>query len=299
MGEPLALSDDSQFPSNNQLDGALRRLIRWCTVRDQAVSAEAEDVVASLRSLLEVARLVLREKNADELAQQTAWLVYDESRVGSDRSREAGAPAPAFDLERPPAPEPVLVDSDGESLASVESDTGAAQLDHEVDNIAEDQAAPDGQLVEGARHVRRLAVIFFTNPELRSAAAEVVMVFRDMVKSKTKEAGAPVAREGEPVEEPPEPQPPPVEAEVVAEPPQVAAEPPASELDRLFQAFHLGQYTKVDLSGSTPQPPGAYCSDPEEEDEFADAEEHLSGPAAGLGADPRVARCCEKLKLAM
>lgn len=71
-----------QFPDNAQLDALLGYLSKRCPPKELHVqlSEDAEQLFPALRALLITLRVVLREKNADEILQETTWQLYRESR---------------------------------------------------------------------------------------------------------------------------------------------------------------------------------------------------------------------------
>lgn len=71
-----------QFPDNKQLDALLGYLSKRCPPKLAHVklSPDSEELFAALRDLLITLRIVLREKNADELIQETLWMTWKESR---------------------------------------------------------------------------------------------------------------------------------------------------------------------------------------------------------------------------
>lgn len=80
--ERLQLTYDRQFPDNKQLDALLGYMAKRCPPRNLHVklSPDTEELFEAIRDLLITVRLVLREKNADELIQDTMWMTWKESR---------------------------------------------------------------------------------------------------------------------------------------------------------------------------------------------------------------------------
>lgn len=78
----LQLTQRRQFPDNAQLDACLSYLSKRCPPKQSHVklSPDAEELFNAIRSLLTTLRVVLREKNADELIQETMWMTWEESR---------------------------------------------------------------------------------------------------------------------------------------------------------------------------------------------------------------------------
>lgn len=78
----LQLTCDRQFPDNKQLDALLGYLSKRCPPKELHIklSADAEELFGAIRDLLVTLRVVLREKNADELIQETMWMTWRESR---------------------------------------------------------------------------------------------------------------------------------------------------------------------------------------------------------------------------
>lgn len=261
--------------------------------------------------MLETTRVALREKNADELIQQTAFMIYRESQVGTDGAHRAVARAEAEAVRRAEPPtEPVTVDSDGESLATVEtSPSEAAEIEDSVDVAAADQATRDGQLVSAARNIRRLVTIFFTSPELRAAINDTLLVLQEMIKDKQKEKSQGKSKEGQEADgkgktgttgqsrdtqpdasETTEALPTKAEENTVDAPTTDPAPDASSAGEEVTTSF---DYLKglfddavaavngdtpangaAHTTGSTPQPPGAYWDDADDPDsEYTDAEE--------------------------
>lgn len=120
-----------------------------------------------LRSLNDTLRLALRDKNSDELVQDTLRLLWQESQGPSDEDDEDEEPVPyvyAFAEEE-------------------EDEPGDEDLHIAVLGTARAWGHPDGELASAGLHLRRLATIFVTNPEVREALTGLLGVARDMLPS--------------------------------------------------------------------------------------------------------------------
>lgn len=110
---------------------------------------------------------MLREKNGDELLQDTAWMAWFETRSGSQRARVQARHV------IPTAPEARKAEPGGKVDRSFEDD-----LARDVDAAAREAGDQDGELREAVGHLRTLWTIVFTNPELREAIAELPALAR-------------------------------------------------------------------------------------------------------------------------
>lgn len=152
------MADGRHFPSNAQLDVSLEWIAASTPPPDVPLSSLSSDTVHALgclRSLADTLRLVLREKNSDELLQDTLRLLWAESQ-GPDEEWE-------YECQ--------------------EDDPDVEHLDEAVRGTAIMWGHPDGELASAGLHLRRLATIFATTPEVREALTGLIGVARDMLPS--------------------------------------------------------------------------------------------------------------------
>lgn len=145
-------ADGSHFPSNAQLDVFLGWLAANAPPPGVPLSlgSDGTRVLECLRALADTLRLVLRDKNSDELLQDTLRLLWPESQELEEYEWD---------------------DPDDEDLAAA------------VAGSARGWGHPDGELAGAGLHLRRLATIFATSPEVREALTGLVGVARDMLPS--------------------------------------------------------------------------------------------------------------------
>jgi len=62
-----------KFPSNHQVDAALEYVLRHSPIDESQLSSEGRRLVQDLRFIIETAKLMVREKNSDELIQKFLW----------------------------------------------------------------------------------------------------------------------------------------------------------------------------------------------------------------------------------
>jgi superfamily I DNA/RNA helicase len=62
-----------RYPSNQQIDDALQYVLAHSPVDQDQLSPEGRKLIQDCRDIIETARLMVREKNADELFQNFMW----------------------------------------------------------------------------------------------------------------------------------------------------------------------------------------------------------------------------------
>ncbi|KAI0279401.1 hypothetical protein BGY98DRAFT_968754 [Russula aff. rugulosa BPL654] len=95
-----------RYPSNGQIDSALRYVLEQSSVDQDQLSPEGRKLIQDCRDIIETARIIVREKNSDELFQNFLWntssvdlssarkgpnevLPVDKSKVEDDRRQAA------------------------------------------------------------------------------------------------------------------------------------------------------------------------------------------------------------------
>jgi hypothetical protein len=73
-------ADSSLLPSNVQLDAILSYIIEILPKASSGWSDDTLHTLTNLRKLLETLKSVIKEKNSDELLQDTLWLMFVESK---------------------------------------------------------------------------------------------------------------------------------------------------------------------------------------------------------------------------
>lgn len=96
----------------------------------------------------------MRDKNADEIVQDTLWLAHLES---TGRAAEAN------------------------DLALAEAHAIDRDLDVQVAGAARDYGTRKGELTQAAGHLKTLGMMFATTPELRGAISDLVKVAHEMI----------------------------------------------------------------------------------------------------------------------
>ena len=255
------------LPSNAQLDAILAYVISLTPnpaskKAEMLLSADTLDMLASLRRLVETLRVVLREKNGDELAQDTLRLMFIESlpQIGN-HAQPCVNPTHASDGPVCACPKCLAAKK---RLHAIDQD-----LNSQVDKAAGGPPLREGEFAQGARHIRTLATIIATNADLRQTIMSLIDVGRQIIRSKKpKDEDAAEAVTEEAAVKPPAdlgsaPEEPQMET---AEPEPAPVEPAPSS-------------TAVDEEEDDPPIPGAWGAPWEDDsdsddDEFEDAEEH-------------------------
>ncbi|KAL1739883.1 hypothetical protein HDZ31DRAFT_68488 [Schizophyllum fasciatum] len=91
---------EGRMPSNKQIDSALKYAINNTPFPVDKLSPEGKRLVRDSSSIIETARLLVKEKNADEIFQEFVWNTRDvdvasktrstNAPVGKDQAKEDG-----------------------------------------------------------------------------------------------------------------------------------------------------------------------------------------------------------------
>lgn len=204
-----------------QLDAVLVAIINHLPTPSSkeaaTLTADTIAAISSLRSLLETVRVVIKEKNGDQLVQDTLWLMHVESRRTvrpCGHANDDGTPplGPCQQCRR-------TSEARGEAPHAIDQD-----LDAQVDTAAASHAQREGELAAAVRHIRTLAMIFATNVDLRQAVGDMVDAARQVLRRKAddnEDAAVVVEDENTPDTEQPAEEPPdaaPAEPEVLPPP---------------------------------------------------------------------------------
>jgi hypothetical protein len=65
------------MPDNRQIDDTLQYLLKTSPVDEQKLSPDGRKLIQDSRDIIETARLIVKEKNADELFQNFVWNTRD------------------------------------------------------------------------------------------------------------------------------------------------------------------------------------------------------------------------------
>ncbi|EKM56742.1 uncharacterized protein PHACADRAFT_91847 [Phanerochaete carnosa HHB-10118-sp] len=68
---------ESRMPSNEQIDHTMQYVVNHSPVPENELSPEGRKLIADTRDIIETARLIVKEKNADELFQNFIWHTRD------------------------------------------------------------------------------------------------------------------------------------------------------------------------------------------------------------------------------
>lgn len=68
---------ESRMPSNEQIDSTLKYVLSHSPVPETELSSEGRKLISDTRDIIETARLMVKEKNADELFQNFIWHTRD------------------------------------------------------------------------------------------------------------------------------------------------------------------------------------------------------------------------------
>lgn len=82
-----------RYPSNQQIDAALKYVLDHSPVDQEKLSADGQKLIQDCRDIIETARLIVREKNADEIFQNFMWNINDEDLSGTKKDPSQVLPA--------------------------------------------------------------------------------------------------------------------------------------------------------------------------------------------------------------
>jgi len=80
------------MPDNRQIDDTLRYVEEHSPIDTDQLSTEGKKLIQDTRDIIETARLIVREKNADELFQRFVWHTKDVSLEGAKIRPEEVSP---------------------------------------------------------------------------------------------------------------------------------------------------------------------------------------------------------------
>ncbi|KAL1750785.1 hypothetical protein FB107DRAFT_177998, partial [Schizophyllum commune] len=80
---------EGRMPSNKQIDSALQYTINNTPFPVEQLSPEGKRLVEDSRSIVETARLIVQEKNADEIFQEFVWNTRDVDVASKARPTDA------------------------------------------------------------------------------------------------------------------------------------------------------------------------------------------------------------------
>ncbi len=136
---------ESRMPTNEQIDRVLRYCVQHSPVDPDELSPDGRRLVQDTRDILETARLMVQQKNADELFQNFVWhtraadldQAKNENGSGSGSSGSGGTPA--------------------------------------------DKAKAKGDGRQAVQHLRTLLSLVMTNAEVRKLLADFSIIGRDIL----------------------------------------------------------------------------------------------------------------------
>lgn len=90
------------MPDNRQIDDMLQYLLETSPVDEQKLSPDGRKLIQDSRDIIETARLIVKEKNADELFQNFMWNTHEVSldSVKTDPSEAAPVDRSKLDEDR-------------------------------------------------------------------------------------------------------------------------------------------------------------------------------------------------------
>lgn len=83
---------DGRMPSNAQIDETLNYALGHSPVDEKALSREGRGLIQDFRDIIETAKQMVREKNADELFQNFVWHTRDVNVDNAKKDPEAIKP---------------------------------------------------------------------------------------------------------------------------------------------------------------------------------------------------------------
>jgi hypothetical protein len=142
-----------RMPSNPQIDQMLQYVIDNSPVHTEKLSPNGKQLVHDTREIIETLRVMVQDKNADELLQQFFWNTRD-------------------------------VDANNLAKNSI-----APGKEHVQGNIDQEKVAADRQ--QAAQHLRTLFDLVLTNSEVRKLLSDFSLIGRDLLSTGlTKAAGS-------------------------------------------------------------------------------------------------------------
>ncbi|TFK35771.1 hypothetical protein BDQ12DRAFT_307288 [Crucibulum laeve] len=145
-----------RLPSNAQIDETLQYALSHSPVTVDKLSPDGKKLIQDTQYIIETARQMVQEKNADELLQNFIWHTRDTGDAFADRDLKGGL--------------------------------------KDASPVDQDKAREDGQ--EAVRHLRTLFSLILTNSEVRKLLTDFSLIGRDLLArglSKGAEAVAPPA----------------------------------------------------------------------------------------------------------
>ena len=137
---------ESRMPTNEQIDRFLRYCVQHSPVDPEELSSDGRRLVQDTRDILETARRIVQQKNADELFQNFVWHTR-----GADLDQVKGEG----------------VDDSGSGSGSSGSGVDKAK------------AKDDGR--QAVQHLRTLLSLVMTNAEVRKLLADFSVIGRDIL----------------------------------------------------------------------------------------------------------------------
>ncbi|KAG2024158.1 hypothetical protein CC2G_001738 [Coprinopsis cinerea AmutBmut pab1-1] len=144
-----------KLPSNTQIDQTLDYVLNHSPVETHKFSPEGQKLVQDVRDIIGTAKLMVQEKNADELLQNFIWHTQGASRDGEVKLGDVVAEA-----------------------------TSSAPVDSE-------KARQDGQ--DALKHLRTLVTLVLTNSEVRKLLSDFSIIGRDLLAIGASKAAGTVA----------------------------------------------------------------------------------------------------------
>lgn len=157
-----------RLPTNKQLDRSLEYVRDHSPLDIDQLSPQGRKLIQDLREIINTTRLVLQDKNADELLQNFIWHTRD-----IDRDVIApGNPAERLPLDRETAR------SDSQKGLQLRTQSSRIRSDHST---------------VAARHLRTLLHIILTNSEARKLFSDFSVIGRDLLSKTAAKASETIA----------------------------------------------------------------------------------------------------------
>ncbi|GLB36910.1 putative protein of unknown function (DUF4449) [Lyophyllum shimeji] len=173
-----------KLPTNEQIDNALRYLLEHSIIESPALSNDGKTLVRDTRDIIETMRLMVRERNADELLQEFIW---------HTRSMDKEAVA-------------------GKAREAVEAGKGTIEQQREAREAEARQGicafpSPECKLTPlhfanpAVQHLRTILSLILTNSEVRKLLTDFSVIGRDLLATGLSKAAETVAPPKEAVAE--------------------------------------------------------------------------------------------------
>lgn len=155
------------MPSNVQIDQTLAYVLDHSPVHLDKLSSDGKKLVRDTQDIIETARLMVQEKNADELFQNFVW-------------HTRGVEASNFK-------------KDPSELVPVDQDKARGDSDQGLSDRSVLYSLPSPSCSTAVRHLRTLLSLILTNSEVRKLLSDFSLIGRDLLAKTAAKAAENIA----------------------------------------------------------------------------------------------------------